>query len=743
MALLAALTEPATSGHPGGSPGGPGGPVRVLYVVHYPVFGGPHNYAICLNEELARHGLDLAVLLPDEAGNARERLEAAGVETCVTKLHRFRATRDPRPLVALAATLPAEVRRIRDLIRERSIDVVVIGGLVNPHAALAARREGVPVVWEIVDSRTPPALRRPLAMLASRLAAALRFNGEAIRRLHLGERPPDLPAWTFWSPVDTTRRFAPDPSAGASVRRELGIAADSQLVGCVANLNPQKGIEYFVRACALIHRQRPDSEFLLVGEEYESQRPYTELIDREIAASGIPPAQFHRASGPSDRFYQAMDVKMITSVPRSEGTTSTAMEAMAVEVPVVATDVGAVREVVRDGIDGSVVPPLDPGALARAVVILLDDVEARRRLGTEGRRSAVARFGAVEYARDYARQIATLPGPRGRLPDLALGAAGGFELPLACPACRTELVDGPDQLECRLCGLSYPRLDGIPVLFRADGSEAAAYKLGQASFFDAEDPEFEMTRPHGQPALYRWLMAEKLGRSLRTVHGLPGRSLALTVCGGSGMDAEHLARCGFRVIASDISLEAARRTRERAARLGLSIVPIVADAERLPFAAGAVSVAYVHDGLHHLQDPDRALREMARVAADAVSVNEPARAALTRLAARVGLADTEEEAGNLIERLRPQDVCSVLAESGFTITAASRYGMLYRHRPGRLMKLLSEPGLLTLTTVGIRTFNALGGRIGNKLTIQAARTRPLDESRPLAHPAAAERTDSI
>ena len=91
----------------------------------------------------------------------------------------------------------------------------------------------------------------------------------------------------------------------------------------------------------------------------------------------------------------------------------------------------------------------------------------------------------------------------------------------------------------------------------------------------------------------------------------------LTVCAGSGMDAEFLARSGYRVIAADLSLGAALRCLDRARRYNLDIAPIVADAEHLPFPDQSIGLVYVHDGLHHLQDPMAGLIEMARVASRA------------------------------------------------------------------------------------------------------------------------------
>lgn len=314
---------------------------------------------------------------------------------------------------------------------------------------------------------------------------------------------------------------------------------------------------------------------------------------------------------------------------------------------------------------------------------------------------------------------------------------GDMRLPdsLVCPVCHGALRPVDSTLDCGLCGRSYPIVDGIPLLLpdvrddpgspypaapTAGGLDA--HKLHQMAFYDGEDPEFEVTRPHGTPAFYAWLLAEKSRRSVAALGDLRGKTV-LTVCAGSGMDSEFLARAGAQVIASDISLGAARRTAERARRFGVEIVPIVADIEHLPFADGAVDIAYVHDGLHHLQEPRTGLAEMARVAGFGVSITEPYDAAITKLAVRARLADAVEEAGNRVQRLCADEIRQSLERQGFDTIVVERYAMYYKHRPGPVMRAFSLPGVFPVVRTGWRLANVAVGRAGNKLAVQATRVR--------------------
>ncbi|MDP2623985.1 MAG: methyltransferase domain-containing protein [Actinomycetota bacterium] len=298
---------------------------------------------------------------------------------------------------------------------------------------------------------------------------------------------------------------------------------------------------------------------------------------------------------------------------------------------------------------------------------------------------------------------------------------------LVCPQCRCELSWQADRISCTACGADYPIIDGIPVMLpdpqlaHQDHSHGD-HKGRQAAHFDHHlSDEIEISRPHGAPPLHRWLLGEKFRRSIAGLEGLLPGATVLTVCGGSGMDAEFLARKSAWVVSSDISLGAAQRARCRAERFGVAITPLVADVERLPFPDAALDVVYAHDGLHHLEDPHLGIAEMARVAGKAISITEPADAAVTKAAVRVGISEEIEDSGNRVARLRPEAVVEALKETGFEIAHVERYAMFYRHHPGLPSRVLSVPGLFAAARLGMKVANRTVGRWGNKLVVTARR----------------------
>jgi len=113
--------------------------VNTLAVIHYPIYGGPHNRLALLGPILREHGVSTTVVLPDGPGSAPERMRAAGLEVVQMPLRRLRARLDPRFHLSFVRGLRTDIRALRQLIRDREIDLVVIGGLVNPQGVFAAR----------------------------------------------------------------------------------------------------------------------------------------------------------------------------------------------------------------------------------------------------------------------------------------------------------------------------------------------------------------------------------------------------------------------------------------------------------------------------------------------------------------------------------------------------------------------------------------------------------------------------
>ena len=169
---------------------------------------------------------------------------------------------------------------------------------------------------------------------------------------------------------------------GGRVREELGIPPDAPLIGKVANFyHGWKGHDTFLAAAAIVAEERPTLRFLLAGHRTDSDK-MTAMVER-FGLTGKVVQAGYRTDIPE--IISALDISV--NAPRTgEGLSGAVRESLAVGRPVVATDVGGNRELVRDGETGLLVPPDDPTALASALARFLDDRELARRLASEGER---------------------------------------------------------------------------------------------------------------------------------------------------------------------------------------------------------------------------------------------------------------------------------------------------------------------------------------------------------------------
>ncbi len=367
---------------------------EVLFVSHYPFYGGPQNRARRLAAPLAEAGWSLTVALPDEPGNAAARLRDNGVQVVQMPLSRLRAKRNPLTHVRFVRSWLPDIARLRRLIRESNAEVVVVAGLANPHAAIAAHLEGRAVVWQILDTRTPTVAKHAVLPFVRRMADVVMTTGTGLADFHPGVTKFGDRWIPFYSPVDLVQ-FRPDRARGSLARQRLGISPESEVVGLVGNITPQKGIEYFIAAARAIGASRPEATFLIVGRVMESHEAYRARIQAMIDRAGLPASSrliLCEPQGDVAELLNALDVFVLTSVPRSEGVPTVALEALASGLPVVATDVGGVREII-DSTCGEVVRPCQPNKIASAVLRILEDRELRMSLGGAARARACSDFG--------------------------------------------------------------------------------------------------------------------------------------------------------------------------------------------------------------------------------------------------------------------------------------------------------------------------------------------------------------
>ena len=296
------------------------------------------------------------------------------------------------------------LRQLTRFLREQRYDVVhthnAKAGVIG---RLAARRAGVPVIlhtmhllsWQDSGGR-PTNLRQRLAdRITSRLYLSLeRFVGKRTdmvvtvcdqnrNEVVQAKIAPPERVVTVYSGIDYSRfDVAADRTATC---RAIGLDPDRPIVAMIGRLSPQKAPLDFVAAARLVLAQRPDVQFLMIGDG-----PLAGEVADAIADEPRITALGQRDDVPE--ILSVLDVFVLSSLWEGLGRALT--EAMVLGVPVAVTAVNGMPELVTHRETGMLSPPSDPAALADNIVWLLDHPDEARRFGRQGRERVLPQFSA-------------------------------------------------------------------------------------------------------------------------------------------------------------------------------------------------------------------------------------------------------------------------------------------------------------------------------------------------------------
>jgi glycosyltransferase involved in cell wall biosynthesis len=230
-----------------------------------------------------------------------------------------------------------------------------------------------------VSRRVNVALERCLGRLTSHYVSV----SQALKNSYLGQgisEPERYSVIRSGMDLDAFREAGNlSTSALGAKRGELGLKADDLVVGHVARFVDGKGHECFIDAARLIARQHPKAKFLLVGDGPEEPR-----LRQLVKGCGLDEVlTFTGYREDAAEIIACLDVMMCTSL--WEGLSQVWVQAAAVGRPIVAFDVGSTGEVVRDGLNGFVVPLGDTVQLAEKTAYLLSDLDHARKMGMKGK----------------------------------------------------------------------------------------------------------------------------------------------------------------------------------------------------------------------------------------------------------------------------------------------------------------------------------------------------------------------
>lgn len=354
---------------------------NVLHLIETSGPGGAERMLISLVENLDKSRYrSLVCLLKD--GWLKTQLQSLDIETMLVPQHR-------------SLDVPWLLRLSR-LLKGRPIHVMHAHEFtMNVYGSLLSRLTGIPIVATVhgknyywVKWRRRLAYRfvaRQSVMVAVSdnlkrfLSQWVAIHPDEIRIVHNG--------------IDLDRYAV--SGRHNSLRKELGINKNQPVIGTVGNLYAVKGQTYLLRACVTVAKAFPNFVLLMAGRG--DQLGVLEAEARGLGIRGNVRFLGFREDIPS--LLQALDVFVLPSV--SEGLPLSILEAMAFGKSVVASNVGGIPEVIKDGVTGYLVPPKDPEALAERILLLLHHPQVAADLGRSGRKIVQEAFRLERMIQDY------------------------------------------------------------------------------------------------------------------------------------------------------------------------------------------------------------------------------------------------------------------------------------------------------------------------------------------------------
>lgn len=348
----------------------PSVPLRIFHILSNPTIGGIEGMLSNLIPRVDPTRCDMRIVNMRTESATYELWDQCGV--------RYYKLKTPGKL------LLGSVIGLARLLRREKVDIVEVYGLrANIIGRPAAKIAGVPVV--VTGFLETGDWRKWYHIWLDRLTRwAVNGwipNSKACRQILLKrEKHPESRIKVIYDGIDTkkwTRQG--DTHIRQRIREEFGCSNEAALCVTVANLRYEKGHPYLIEAALKVLKVNSNIHFALIGADFlrgEIQKRCRQLgLEQSVTFAGYR-SDIHD-------IYEAADIAVLPSL--FEGLPICLIEAMSMELPVVATNISGIPELVVDGTTGLLVPPRDPDALSAAIIEMGISPEKRKQMGQAGR----------------------------------------------------------------------------------------------------------------------------------------------------------------------------------------------------------------------------------------------------------------------------------------------------------------------------------------------------------------------
>jgi glycosyltransferase involved in cell wall biosynthesis len=395
-------------------------PKRILYVDHTAKIGGGEIAIFNLVNAIDKQRFHPVFVL-SSTGPLVDRLKAANIETYVIELDpSINDTR--KDSLGLSSLLKfgaivkclSYVRKLSSFMRGRDIDLVHTNSLkAHIFGGIAGRMAGLPVIWHVRDAIDSNYLPRIVAKTVKKLASVIpnhivANSANTLKKLELIN---SFSLSVIYSGVSVQGSFGfpmvihdgCDPNFYSdSTQNVVGATSENRsVVTMVGRIAEWKGQHIFLRAAAAVLKSWPETIFQIAGAPLFGEQLYERSLFALTEELGIQDrVEFLGFRDDIPEIIAGCDVLVHASII-GEPFGQVVIEGMVSGKPVVATNGGALPEIVIDGETGCLVPMGDPNAMAHAIGSLLADPEKRRNMGSAGRERVLANFTIDRCAQEF------------------------------------------------------------------------------------------------------------------------------------------------------------------------------------------------------------------------------------------------------------------------------------------------------------------------------------------------------
>lgn len=371
--------------------------IKILFVHSSLEYGGAEDQRLTILKHINRDKYDISICCLEKIGDIGKQIEKIG----------FRV--DCLNMPAKPYNIPTTFSLFRYLLKNRCDIVQTSLFATNFHGRIAAKLAGIPHIiseehsehYQYTTVKSLPYIwaDKILALFTDRIICCSKKVMDSISELE------GLPRDKFQAILSVVNFSKLEITIDKKkMRYHLGLNDSDVVLGNIASISPRKGHAVLIKAFKLMRESLPSAKLVIAGNEDANTKAGLLKLIKELNLS--KDIIFLGKQEKLANVFNVMDIFILSSF--IEGIPLAVIEAMYMNIPVIATDVGGLREIIKDGETGVIVPSNDPQAMAKAVQDLLSNPNKIANIVRDAKTSAIARFVPQRYVLELEKCYETI-----------------------------------------------------------------------------------------------------------------------------------------------------------------------------------------------------------------------------------------------------------------------------------------------------------------------------------------------